>query len=95
MQFEQNAIIVSIFQNAPKDRLLIYHLEDGWEPLCKFLEVEVPNEDFPRKNVGGKLFNTWMKEHPFALQMQTEMCGIITCLLLLFIGMSLFLYALS
>lgn len=25
-------------------------LSEGWEPLCKFLGVPVPNEPFPRAN---------------------------------------------
>lgn len=27
---------------VPADRLLVYRNEDGWEPLCSFLDVEVP-----------------------------------------------------
>ncbi|KAI0172542.1 P-loop containing nucleoside triphosphate hydrolase protein [Hypoxylon sp. FL1284] len=34
----------------PKDRLLEMKLSDGWEPLCKFLSVPVPNEPFPWAN---------------------------------------------
>ena len=32
------------------DRLLVYDIRDGWDPLCKFLGVPVPDEDFPRLN---------------------------------------------
>ncbi|KAI8625312.1 hypothetical protein F5Y19DRAFT_272689 [Xylariaceae sp. FL1651] len=35
---------------VPNDRLLEYELSEGWEPLCKFLNVPVPNEPFPRAN---------------------------------------------
>ncbi|KAI1268645.1 hypothetical protein F5Y18DRAFT_237521 [Xylariaceae sp. FL1019] len=35
---------------VPKHRLLEYELSEGWEPLCKFLKVPVPNEPFPRAN---------------------------------------------
>ena len=35
---------------VPKDRLLEYDLGAGWEPLCKFLEVPQPKEDFPNMN---------------------------------------------
>ncbi|KAI1331105.1 hypothetical protein F5Y16DRAFT_408219 [Xylariaceae sp. FL0255] len=35
---------------VPKDRLLEFELSQGWEPLCKFLNVPVPNEPFPRAN---------------------------------------------
>jgi hypothetical protein len=33
-----------------KERLLVYEVADGWEPLCGFLDVEVPNEPMPRAN---------------------------------------------
>lgn len=35
---------------VPKDRLLEYKLGSGWEPLCKFLEREVPDVPFPHRN---------------------------------------------
>ena len=36
---------------VPADRLLIYNVTEGWEPLCKFLEVgKVPDQPFPREN---------------------------------------------
>lgn len=55
---------------VPKDQLLVMRIEDGWEPLCKFLGKPVPNEPFPRENdsaaadkvaagVIGKLLLMW------------------------------------
>ena len=37
---------------VPKDRLLIYNVKEGWEPLAKFLNVTTPATDapFPRIN---------------------------------------------
>lgn len=32
------------------DRLLVYEVSQGWEPLCRFLDVPVPSTPFPRKN---------------------------------------------
>lgn len=32
------------------DRLLVYRPGDGWEPLCDFLGVGVPDEPYPRTN---------------------------------------------
>ncbi len=32
------------------DKLLIFKASDGWEPLCRFLGVPVPNEPFPNTN---------------------------------------------
>lgn len=36
---------------CPKEKLLIYNVKEGWEPLCKFLGVDTPKQPFPRKNV--------------------------------------------
>lgn len=35
---------------TPKDRLLEWEITQGWEPLCKFLNLPVPDEPFPRAN---------------------------------------------
>lgn len=35
---------------VPKSQLLEMDLSDGWEPLCKFLDVPIPEELFPRAN---------------------------------------------
>ena len=32
------------------DRLLVYEVSEGWEPLCRHLAVPVPDEAFPRTN---------------------------------------------
>jgi hypothetical protein len=35
---------------VPADRLLIFDVAEGWEPLCAFLGVPVPSEPFPQLN---------------------------------------------
>ncbi|KAI7764064.1 hypothetical protein LZL87_006446 [Fusarium oxysporum] len=35
---------------VPKEKLLEWTVEDGWEPLCKFLDKPVPDEPFPHVN---------------------------------------------
>lgn len=39
---------------VPADRLLEFHPRMGWEPLCEFLGVEVPEEAFPHLNSGSE-----------------------------------------
>ncbi len=34
----------------PMDRALIFDVKAGWEPLCKFLNVPVPDKPFPKTN---------------------------------------------
>ncbi|TDD93308.1 sulfotransferase family protein [Actinomadura rubrisoli] len=35
---------------VPPERLLVFDVREGWEPLCAFLGVPVPDEPFPRVN---------------------------------------------
>ena len=35
---------------APADRLLVFEAKEGWEPLCRFLGVPVPESEYPHLN---------------------------------------------
>ena len=35
---------------VPPERLLIFTVDQGWEPLCKFLGKENPDSEFPNVN---------------------------------------------
>jgi hypothetical protein len=37
-------------QAVPRERLLVYEATQGWEPLCAFLGVPVPDRPFPHAN---------------------------------------------
>jgi hypothetical protein len=37
-------------ETIPADRLLVWSVSDGWEPLCEFLELPVPDTPFPHLN---------------------------------------------
>lgn len=39
-----------VMKTVPPERLLVYNVRDGWEPLCKFLNVPVPTQPFPKTN---------------------------------------------
>jgi hypothetical protein len=41
----------------PKSRLLVFEAKDGWEPLCRFLNVDVPDEPYPRVNTTDDFMN--------------------------------------
>lgn len=38
---------------VPKERMLEWCVDDGWEPLCEFLGKEVPDEEFPNVNTAA------------------------------------------
>ncbi len=42
--------IEAIRDAVPAERLLIFDVREGWEPLCEFLGVPVPATPFPRVN---------------------------------------------
>lgn len=37
-------------ETVPSERLLVWSVAEGWEPLCEFLEVPVPEMPFPHLN---------------------------------------------
>ena len=39
-------------RTVPADKLVIYNVEEGWEPLAKMLDMELPDEPFPDINDG-------------------------------------------
>lgn len=47
--------------SVPADRLLVFDVAEGWEPLCRFLQVPVPDEPFPRTNSTEEF---WEKMRP-------------------------------
>ncbi|MEO3811828.1 sulfotransferase family protein [Sphaerisporangium sp. B11E5] len=42
--------VAQVIHEVPKERLLVYDVSDGWEPLCDFLDAAVPAQPFPRGN---------------------------------------------
>jgi hypothetical protein len=39
-----------VLARTPKERLLVFEASQGWEPLCAFLGVPVPDKPYPREN---------------------------------------------
>lgn len=37
-------------ESIPAERLLIFEASQGWEPLCRFLDVPVPDTPYPHAN---------------------------------------------
>ncbi|HEY8121300.1 MAG TPA: sulfotransferase [Myxococcota bacterium] len=57
-RFEDEAHAIAVYEahNArvkreiPRERMLVYQPGQGWEPLCKFLGVAVPETPYPKVN---------------------------------------------
>jgi hypothetical protein len=45
-----NQHLEEVKNSVPDDRLLVYKVSEGWQPLCDFLGVPVPERPFPRSN---------------------------------------------
>lgn len=45
-----NEHVADVRATVAPERLLIFEVADGWEPLCDFLELPVPQEAFPNIN---------------------------------------------
>jgi len=64
----------AVKRSIPADRLLVWEVSQGWEPLCEFLGVPVPDQPLPHANdratfldrvIGGALsaLEAWRSEH--------------------------------
>lgn len=45
--------VAHVKRTVSKDRLLVFNVKQGWEPLCKFLNKKVPDFPFPNVNAKG------------------------------------------
>jgi len=82
----------NVMQNCPKDKLLIYEFKQGWEPLCKFLNLPVPDQEFPFRNKGGDITRELMENHEMFQRMKREILrnGSVLILLIAVVGCMLF-----
>ena len=48
-----------VIDTVPAEKLLVYQPGDGWQPLCDFLDVPVPDEDYPRVNSTEEFTTRW------------------------------------
>ncbi len=62
-RFEDRAHAIEVFHRntahvkevVPPERLLVFQATDGWEPLCKFLGVPVPDGPYPHVNEAAEI----------------------------------------
>lgn len=40
----------AVIDSVPAEQLLVYRPGDGWEPLCEFLQLPIPDTDYPKMN---------------------------------------------
>ena len=62
-RFKDKAYAIEVFERhneeverrVPPERLLVYDVKEGWEPLCEFLGVPEPEEPFPYLNDAAQM----------------------------------------
>eukprot|EP01084_Bolivina_argentea_P228975 386584_1 len=64
--------IESVKKNVPNDKLLIFNVKDGWKPLCNFLNVDIPKEEFPRSNDGETAQKAFAK-----MRLVNDICNVL------------------
>ena len=64
-----NEHIESVKKTISADKLLIYRINEGWAPLCEFLNVEKPETPFPKVNDTAEMLRNFaiVKSLPYVL----------------------------
>jgi len=68
-RFEDRDYAIQVFneyteevkRTVPPERLLVFEVKQGWEPLCEFLGVPVPDTPFPHVNDREEMLNRMKK----------------------------------
>jgi hypothetical protein len=83
--FEQHN--TDVLKHVPAERLLVYRVEQGWKPLCDFLNLPVPEDTpFPHFNEREKMLERINKVKMFGR------LYIVICVAAIFIVVGLFFY---
>ena len=49
-----------VIDTIPAERLLVFEASQGWAPLCEFLQVPIPESDYPRANTAEDFHQRFM-----------------------------------
>lgn len=80
-----NAHNAEVQRVVPPEQLLVYRVNEGWEPLCRFLDVPVPEKPFPHLNDAAE-FQRMMQQRRLLARLVPWLLG----LLLVGLGLSLY-----
>ncbi|XP_077972182.1 uncharacterized protein LOC144427207 isoform X3 [Styela clava] len=73
---------IAVKQEIPRDKLLMFNLSDGWEPICEFLGKDVPGVPFPHSNKGAPVLDRHIAPMVFS-RMNYELYCVVACLSIL------------
>jgi len=60
---------------VPKEKLLVYKIGEGWEPLCKFLGKPIPDVPFPHENRMGSVIEELTNDPHYIATMKRQFLG--------------------
>ena len=58
-----NKWVQDVKDTVPENQLLVHHARDGWEPLCKFIGVPIPDQPYPRVNDTERMLKNLARTH--------------------------------
>ncbi|XP_031564443.1 uncharacterized protein LOC116299866 [Actinia tenebrosa] len=64
---------------VPADKLLVYSVEQGWEPLCEFTGQKIPDQPFPHLNIKGEIQLTFETETELGRKIAREVRVVKVC----------------
>lgn len=67
--------IESVISLVPEDQLLVYRIDEGWNKLCHFLDVDVPDKQFPHHNRRQAFIDSapeWARDHMSRAQQKPD-----------------------
>ena len=70
-----------VLQTVPKDSMLIHQSADGWLPLCKYLDEDVPVVPYPHQNKNASLFHEDLNKSFLLKHIINEMKISLSCLI--------------
>ena len=91
-RFEDKSHAIEVFnrhneevrRRVPQDRLLVYEVKEGWEPLCGFLGVEEPDTPFPHLNDAAEMRRRMLSVRVLGVAVPTALALLIIATLALF-----------
>ncbi|XP_057299277.1 uncharacterized protein LOC130629918 [Hydractinia symbiolongicarpus] len=71
-----NRWVEEVKRNVPEEKLLVYSVKEGWEPLCKFLNVPIPEQPFPHTNDSQSFHERTGRNHRRSMILLYELVSI-------------------
>jgi hypothetical protein len=78
---------------VPSEKLLVFSVEQGWEPLCEFTGKKMPDQPFPHLNVKCSVMKTFQTETEFGRKMAGEAKFVKICFAIFVVLMAMLVYS--